>query len=473
MAAGEAVVARRARAAGFALVAVLSLVVGVGVAGLGESVAVVALAGVLGAAALRNSHAGVALLVAGAFSLDWLVYTGFVPGNAQLLIDVIALALSLGAILRLSRRRHLSVAALPGLVPLGLFLGLSLLGSALNLVTPTTMVVGLRDIWILVPVMAVPLAQEWSDRALRVAVRAIALIALLQVPVVLVQFASNPTRTSGDYMGGTIGGYSSGRLVVLMILVSTLYMGWYLYGGMPRARTILAMALLAVPPALNEAKVFFVAAPLVWATILAPRIRKNAAGITVLVVLVALLTAGVASSYGALYGSRLGRMTFAELVVQDQIMTPVAEGGVSNRLPSLAFAMRSILEQPSTMLFGHGAGSTARSAFLESTGSLVATYGNYLRNVTFAARLLLEFGLLGVGAFLAFLSSVFLFGRRMESVEREPFWRGCAVGLQGSVMTMGILSVYTDTFAIRPMACAFWLLVGVCAARFEAGKGGS
>lgn len=450
------------------VVAGLSVVVGMGVAGTRETVALGVLGSVAGLLCLVYPLMGASLLVLGAFSVEWLVAMNYAPSNLRLMLDVLSLALTAAIIIRSARRRDVLRFVVGGRWML-LFVVFASIGAVLNGVGAPAAVWGFRPLSLFIPLAVAPLALDWSDDERRGLMRLLMGVALVQPAVALVQFAFFRKGVSGDVVGGTLGGYASGHLTAFMIAMSTLMLGMLLYRARRGSAVGLAMGWLALPPALNETKVFFAAAPAVFVTLLFPRLRQNTAGVFAALALVTVMIIAVFQSYATFYGNTLTTSAGIQMLLDQETSGTMASGGVLGRLPSAAFASQTAARTPTTWVFGHGAGSLGRSSILGTPGSLIQEYGLILANTTFLAKVILEYGFLGLMAFGLLVASVIRAVRRLERTDSDSFWRAVAFGTQGLALTMIVLVAYTDTFTSDPLNCALWLMVGLCAARMRLG----
>lgn len=448
------------------VVAALSVVVGMGVAGTRETLALAILGSVAGILCLVYPLMGCVLLVLSAFSVEWLVATNLAPSNLRLMQDALSLAVTAAIIVRSARRKDVLRFVVGGRWML-LFLAFAVIGVVLNGVGAPAAVLGFRPLSLYVPLAVAPLALDWSESERRGMMRLLMGIALFQPAVALVQFLFFRQGVSGDAVSGTLGGYASGHLTAFMIAMSTLMLGMLLYRARRGVAVGLSMAWLALPPALNETKVFFAAAPAVFVALLFPRLRQNTWGAFTGLALVTVMIVAVFQSYAIFYGPSLTTSAGVEMMIEQETSGTTASGGVLGRLPSVVFATETAARTPSTLVFGHGAGSLGRSSVLSTPGRLIQEYGALVASTTFLSKVILEYGFLGLITFSVLSISVVRAVRRLERAETEPFWRAVAFGAQGMALTMILLSVYTDTFTSDPLNCALWLMVGLGAARLR------
>lgn len=442
------------------VVILAAVVVGASVVGRMENAGIAVLAVAAAGLCIAYPNFSVAALVGSAFSVEWMMGTGYAPRSAQLLQDVLALAIIAVIIVRI-RRRGGRAFAMPGGRWLLVFVACGLAGAIVAGQHPVSAVLGFRSQLTFVPLALAPYGLAYDKNQLKRLLGLILTLSLLQVPVAVFQFVFLRQGSSGDVVGGTLGVYSSGVLTVLMIAIATVFVGLLLYVHNNRARIALALVVCMIPPALNETKVFFVAAPVILSAMFLPRIRRNAFGALIVVILLISSLTMVVQSYQSLYGGTFAGRNVVDALVLQETGEQMAEGGVMKRLPSVVFAFSEVTRDIGTTLFGHGAGSLTRSDVVGRQGPLLELYGAALRNTVWLTRLVLEYGLVGFLAFFALLVAVFGAGRRVEQTSQEPLWQAFGVGLQGVVITMALLSVYTGTFTTDALACVFWAFGGI------------
>ena len=449
-----------------ALLLASSVAVGIGVAHGFSTPALVTLAVVIGLMCLVYPYLGATALVLAGFSVEWLIALHVLPSRVQSVQDVLALGLIAAMVLR-TRRRQSAFRDLIGVRWFAAFIVFAMLGVAINAADPVAALVGLRNLWVFVPLAVAPLAFEWSELECRRFVYLLLGLVFLQPVVAVGEFLSNPKSFSGDIVGGTLGGSASGAVTALMIATVTLLIGMYVYKVWKPGLVALAVVALSIPPALNETKVFFVVAPLVWGLTLLTRVRRGFFSIVVALMFATAAIFLVFQSYQAFYGANLAGTDVAATLWNSQAGTDLGQSGVMKRLPAVMFAVNEDAQQPATLFFGFGSGSLTISSLVGATGYLAQRYGILLSDSSFAVRLLLETGFLGLIAFLGFIGSVFVAGVRLERTSSVPFWRGIGVGMQGVLIVMLILSVYSGTFLTDGLATTTWLLAGLCIAQLH------
>jgi hypothetical protein len=446
----------------FAVTALVAVALGYGVAG--QPLVVVGLLGLLGlVAAFVRPYEGALVLIFGGFTVPWLEGAHVLPAGSSLLLDLLALALAgvcLAEALRPGRTRR----APRGTIWLGAFALVTVAGALFGGVSLLGALVSLRGLLRFLPLLFLPVLSGWTDRQGRVVVWSIVGLAVAQAPVAVIQFLTKGT-ISGDPVGGTIGVNSSGTLTALMIGTMILLAGLYIYRAARGPLLPAAMVAVAIPPALNETKIFFVAAPLLWAVTILPRVRQNR---TATVLVVGALLVGFAFSvfmYASSYTSRILTDTGRQDLFQSETVGDFAKDGTLKRVPSIGFAAVNVVRTPQTLVVGYGPGAASTSELTGEKGALALAYGHLIQNNVFLMRIIMEEGFAGLVCWIGLLVSVYLTGRKVERLDGVGIWRGTAMGLQGMVLTFAALAWYNSPFTSPGVACVLWALAGVCALR--------
>lgn len=122
------------------------------------------------------------------------------------------------------------------------------------------------------------------------------------------------------------------------------------------------------------------------------------------------------------------------------------------RIKSLVFwwEKHSLLDNPLTLLVGHGLSSAVSSSSVIGEGEAVRRYGVML-DVTGASKLLWESGLFGVAAFLSFFVFGFFRARTLKKHSLVPEWhRAAMTGVEAAMVLMPLSIFYEVTVVSSP-----------------------
>lgn len=122
------------------------------------------------------------------------------------------------------------------------------------------------------------------------------------------------------------------------------------------------------------------------------------------------------------------------------------------RIKSLIFwwEKHSLLDNPLTLLVGHGLSSAVSSSSVIGEGEAVRRYGVML-DVTGASKLLWESGLFGLAAFLSFFAFGFFRAKTLKNHPQMPEWhRAAMTGVEAAMVLMPLSIFYEVTVVSSP-----------------------
>lgn len=421
-------------------------------------VAIVAVAGA-GVAITKPYWTALMLLLA-SFIAPWLVGVAGAPIELRFIEDALSICLCLAlAYYALTRRGCFTWPR--GSAWLGA-LGLAMIVSALiSESSNLTMILSIRSVWKFVPLFFAPSVFAWSKSQLRLIVWTVVVLVVIQTPVALVQFVRISTN-QGDAVGGTLGVGASGVLTTLVIGVVVLLIGICIYVPRLRVPSLVLIGLLCIPPALNETKAFFIAAPLIWGVTVLPKLYRRTAVAVVVIVFTSACVLLVAQAYSSRWGGGASISTVLEQSAPLQWQATPVQGSLS-RVYSVYYAFGLFGENAGAIPFGFGSGSLHVSEATGDEGFLI-TDGILLKSPTFGVKFIVEYGIFASAILFGLLISVFRSGRLIEKNVDDAFLRAVGLCSQGLVITMIIMSFYTTTFTSPAMAASFWTTAGVTTA---------
>jgi hypothetical protein len=402
----------------------------------------------------------IGLLVVATFVLNWVpLLLADVPTSIAWLQEAALLGLIAAVAVNVAQRGSWRHSAADKWMLLLVAVGA--VGALANVLSPFVAALGMRNYWKYLILFCALVQIDLGERALRRLVMLLAAVSAVQVPVAVAQRLLYETR-SGDVVGGTLGPNSSGALTILMLGMAALALAWYLQTPQGQSWLLVLVGVLLLPAALNETKVLFFAGPIVFALVLwrgsSGRVAK---GLLAGVVIAAAIVASY-QAYQVMYGLRGGgTQIFSRAFLQSYLATDTAEGGVLNRLPAGPFALGEIANEVGTFLFGFGPGSASESVFGGiGSGPIFEKYATLKLDSSFIARFTLESGMMGWVALLGLLATIAGAARVVLVYAQSHFWRGVALGMEGWLILMLGLTVYTSTFTVDALAVSFWLLAG-------------
>lgn len=431
--------------------------------------------------------AGLTLLVGG--SLRY--FAGL--GQFQWIVSCLGVVLLFIAFIRVffAARREPRLASSIGLL-FALWWVSLLFASLVNMVPVLDWFVGIRIFLPFLGVFAYVAYCKPSERLLRglllfvIAIAAVQWIFCLYQKLVIV-----PQRIGGNYPGSPwdsvvgsfggekFGGGESGSLGVFLVIAVALAAA--LHKAREMRGWVFGLILLCALAAsgLSESKVVVLLLPLgvliVYKEYVYQRPVKFLIGCVATFGAVLVLLLGYHFMYWQ-SGSNLG---FVDGLVQRLTYSfdpnfKVASNNLG-RIGSIAFwwDKHSLLENPVSLLVGHGLASAVSISSVIGSGTAVIQYG-YLLDTTGATKLLWETGLLGTTLFLAIFMLGLRKASRLSKVEAIPPWHRAVLRGVEAAMVMMPLAVFYEVTVVSspPMQFVAMLLLGYVVYWWRETKGG-
>ncbi|MFV2057710.1 MAG: hypothetical protein ACC707_14685 [Thiohalomonadales bacterium] len=276
---------------------------------------------------------------------------------------------------------------------------------------------GLRTYFRYAPIFLLPIVFPVSDAEIRVQLKFLLLLILLQIPLVIYQrFVQFAGVGSGDPISGTLT--LSGTLSIVLISAIAVLIGFYLKKRLNIGLLIFLVLALFIPTTLNETKVTIILLPIaitVPAVLFSIKEKRVIELISVVIVAVLLLGAFV-NIYDKSPGGGRGK-TFGEFVQEGKLNTYLyhqegadAQTGdfeLPGRVDSILWAIEKLSGDVTKLAFGLGIGNVSRSFSEKFYGTYTEKYAYLAPQLTAFSNLLWEVGL--IGTFLVLIGCYFVF----------------------------------------------------------------
>lgn len=338
-------------------------------------------------------------------------------------------------------------------------------------------ILGLKDYfqaWGLLPAFLLLPARPGFRKALLVFVLA---VGALQVPFALHQyFFLAPLRAGiagvvpADIVAGTFGGDMRGggnnaAMAAFQFFCIAIVLGLWKGGQLGVGRMLALVGYLAVPVFLNETKVSFVFAILVFGVIFWDEIKRNplrfiqagaffAALLAVFVMFYVFLAAQTDRIHG------LGE--YLDLLVEHNLHRGYGTYQL-NRVTALTFWVSQHLPRDLLhALVGHGLTQTREASAFVDIGATLAgkRYAGMGIGVTAMSGLLWEVGLIGAGLVIALFASAFrLAGRLARACAADPSRRAFLKGAQAAIAVTGVSLLHKPLFMFEVTYQIFVMLL--------------
>lgn len=376
-----------------------------------------------------------------------------------------------------------SVAINPKYLILGLFVALCIVaGLVLNAVNIGTFVAGGRPYLKWIPLFLLPAVYRFSENELRLQLKTILSLALLQAPVASYQFFIEYWNVAtGDVITGTLGPGASGTLSILMLSVIAGLVTMYIRAYIRLSSLVLLSIFLFIPCTLNETKITIVLLPIAVMTpfLFAPTSRFSPLQLTVAGALLAVFIGGFVSIYDYTYGAggrydhNSKRRSIADFFVgqaenpsylykgkefdakailakQQRIGALVSATDVfkrrdEGRVGEMLLPLRVLSEEPVLLAVGLGMGNTSAS-FLERFEGDYAGVLSEVSGSSLISLVLWETGVIGTILFLLFLYLVFQDSRKVAT--KDDLVGAIAQSWVAVLMIIALITFYINYFIV-------------------------
>lgn len=367
------------------------------------------------------------------YTVDWLAdWVKIVPKEFTWFIDLILIIYLIRFFLLFPRLHTRKTPAVEKWI--WVILAFALFSAIINQISPTTTLIGLRVSLKYLLLYVILYSFDFSEKFNKGLIYLQFAIALIQIPVVLIEFKLVPVK-SYDIITGTFGRGGTGILPIFLL-------GWigFLIAKMLEERRLrlkyfIIIILFCIPPVLGESKAFFFTLMLLIVFMMRSEWRKRLGLTVAIAVFGALLFVGadyvlVKTGYWKEGRNPVTYITRIDEVIEKDLEEPV--GIYFGRLYRIKHSLRFATANPRAFFFGYGPGTATASfftAYESPTVRYFKTWGISSDRMTFP-WMIVEYGIVGT---LLFFIPLFLLYRRSQILYRSDreTYRILASGFQG------------------------------------------
>lgn len=421
-----------------------------------------------GRVGVLSAHAVIILTAFALTQFFWSRTLGIVPQAVNWLDDVVAVGLGVLALTRTPRSLWLSRA---WCVTLTIFVVVALTGAVANAVPLGRTLLGLRGVLIYLPVYYAVVQSNLDRQHIKRILGAVFVIALVQLPLQLLEFALGVARVGFDFSilddvaVGTFGPGMANAMGLFMIPFVCLGVGLWLIGR--GRRWLLCSTIFGACLVLSSGRAAMMMLPvfLVWMAALAVGWRRLASPKN----LFALVTAGaviVASAdvyYRVTSGAGfLERLSPAVLLQEQVAYSPKA----ASRLAYYPITFQVLATEAASPWIGLGPGNYASGAgYLTNAPGLNLirdVFGQWEtgRETALNSQFLTSLGEFGILGVLAFYVMIGLLVRRTLTVyrcEQDPIMRIALIAIAIAQMVLIVGTLVEPVWEDQVLAFPFWL----------------
>jgi len=344
------------------------------------------------------------------------------------------------------------------------------LGIILNTVSTGVVFSGLRTYFRYLPFFLVPAVYEFSNDDLKMQLKLLLTLSLLQFPIVVYQrFFQFAGKNSGDDIAGTL--ITSSHLSIILISAMAITFAFYLKKRLSVKTLVVIMVLLFIPITLNETKgsLFLIPVALIIpAVLIGDAHRRFAAVVPVLLMGVLLLGAFV-----MLYNQSLGQTrdrSINEFFSEGNVKEYLYKGATGKRagtekigrVDSMVLAFSTLSDDVSRLGFGLGIGNVSESFSKTFEGEYSKQYAHMLPKLTTVGFLLWEIGFIGVILVVAGCYLVFADARYLS--KSDSTYGALALGWAAIVGVYVVSLGYKNLVLPSVIGYSFWYFSGCVAA---------
>jgi hypothetical protein len=346
------------------------------------------------------------------------------------------------------------------------------LGYALQDVPTGPMVAGVRNYLKFLPFLLLPAVYPFTAAQLRKQIIVFYALLAIQTPLAIYQrFVEFADRMgTGDPVRGTAA--TSSALSMLLLCGIAGIVTLYLRDKLKPSRAFLLIAWLFIPTTLNETKATILLLPitLILPALAMPRGMKAGRKLLPIIGMGAIAAVGYVIVYNALLqyrerGASIGDFAAKRGFVEQYLYTGAADHDVKylGRFDSIQLAFEHIVDDPTKLVFGWGAGNVSTSSLTQFEGEFVAYYDRFGVGMTELTTLLWETGLMGVAMYM--LLHWFLFSDAYRLARSEDPFSGLGQAWLAVVTIMTFALIYKATFPMNEISYPFWYFGGVVLSR--------
>ncbi len=260
----------------------------------------------------------------------------------------------------------------------------------------------------------------------------------------------------GSFGGEKFGGGESGSLGIYLAIAMVITAALSKYKQIKPFPLFGILLTGFAAMALTESKVIAIMIPLGFFLVYRDYAFTQPIKFLIGAVIIVVLMFGLLTAYYYMYWEDASGKGLFEILPTLLLYSfdPHFQASISNlgRVGSLIFWWdnHSILDNPLTLLIGHGLASAVSSSSIIGEGAAVSRYGITL-DVTGVSKLLWESGIMGLLVFLLVFAFGFFRARRLKQHPLLPAWhRAAMVGVESAMVLMPLSIFYEVTIVSSP-----------------------
>lgn len=410
-------------------------------------------------AVFTNNQTGVLIILATLFIFHWLFGVfKIIPKEITWLPDVIILVMTAKFLYLQANKRRWQGSTIDAIIMVILIFGL--FSAIYNDVSMVTIMFGFRKFFKYTLMFFILRNIEHQGKFYRFFLVSLFVLALLQIPVTIVQAISFGTvgKDVADKVSGTLGWKATGAMALFMSFVMSMMMGFYTQTK-KYIYLVLCICFL-IPIMLGSGQFGFIIAPfaVIICWFLGNRLTlTNMLKIPLFLIIMAMFIIPGINYHDSRYKGNLSKFITSPSEVYSLNIEKRKEG-TFGRFEVIEVAHQLLLENLPQLLIGFGPGNASESYFSDYSGQLEKKYpGLKIWGIQYTA-IILEYGFLGLLLFLLLFYLVWRANRNFYHQAEDPFWKAISVGYNGVLFTYLVGCLYNPVWYYDILAFSFWFI---------------
>ncbi|MCZ6594936.1 MAG: hypothetical protein O6943_08480 [Bacteroidetes bacterium] len=414
-----------------------------------------------------NSKIAITLMVLFVYLItDWFsVYFSILPRSFTWVSDIIILLLLTKLIvLSVFERKKLQSTPIDLLVLLFFFAAIT--SMIINNIPPIiALVTGFRKAFISFILFYVVVNLDFHENFYKKIINFLIVIALLQVPITLLQtFVWFPGQ-SVDYRGGTLGVNATGATALWVSGIISIIIAFSLNNPKMKWQKFFVTILL-IPTFIGRALAVLYFLPTTLLFLLSHGASKKLGKYLMTGCAILILLGAADYVNESVFGDKLGfeRLYLTPNYAVDYESVAAEGGSYMGRLQIINYT-NQLLAQKTSLFLGLGPGAGGHSEWRGLQGTQYTEFTDFAR--TQLSRTLIEFGFFGLLVNFLIIYQVYRMNKKFFVKIDDIYWKSVSHGFFGIIFLFTAATVYANIWYSTPIAFSFWFIAG---AIFNVGK---
>ncbi len=312
---------------------------------------------------------------------------------------------------------------------------------------------GFREAFMYIILFYVIVNLDFDEKFLQKVIRYLIYIALLQIPITLLQkFVFFPGRS--DLHGGSLGFHGTAILALWLVGIISILIAFGIF-DQKNFKPRLSIALLLIPLLVGHARAVGYFAPAAFMFLLGHGTTKKIGKYVLLGAFIFLLLGVVIFYVEPVY---LTLFTNPQHYIE-RATTPAQGDSRQGRLQIIQYAHQVISRNYPLLIFGLGPGMGEQSGMEMLRQESFSEFNDY--TATQMSRTLIEYGVFGLLFNFLIIFQIYKMNRKFLSKIDDLYWKSISLGFFGYIFVYAGATVYREIWYKPALAFFFWFLSAV------------